>query len=263
MQRVLNSAFSPSWHTCNHNFQELLRIRQYIDEGFENLGCGTCHVLFLPSLDPSLHPCWNPDRTPSSPISGVARTTRWGVDIERKPWPQCVCADIVLWLFMHKASDGACLNNQDSVLNHNLWWLIWIGALEGVALSPSNLSGLGLEGRRKEKHFSSFPNHKHKPFHDQIFGLSFSFIHQGYYKRTQDYLPIYNRERVGCFQVPVVHSTMLIDLRSQRSDASRQLTYWPAPEGFKGPVDDVVQFAFSAKKEGELWRTCFLSRAGS
>ena len=77
------------------------------------------------------------------------------------------------------------------------------------------------------------------------------FIHQGYYKRTPDYLPIYNRERVGCFQVPVVHSTMLIDLRSQRSDASHRLTYWPAPEGFKGPVDDVVQFAFSAKKEGE------------
>ena len=78
------------------------------------------------------------------------------------------------------------------------------------------------------------------------------FILQGYYKRTPDYLPIYNRERVGCFQVPVVHSTMLIDLRSQRSDASHRLTYWPAPEGFKGPVDDVVQFAFSAKKEGEL-----------
>ena len=78
------------------------------------------------------------------------------------------------------------------------------------------------------------------------------FIHQGYYKRTPDYLPIYNRERVGCFQVPVVHSSMLIDLRSQRSDASHRLTYWPAPKGFKGPVDDVVQFAFSAKKEGEL-----------
>lgn len=99
--------------------------------------------------------------------------------------------------------------------------------------------------------------HERKPFHGQILWPSFSFIHQGYYKRTPDYLPIYNRERVGCFQVPVVHSTVLIDLRSQRSDASRQLAYWPAPEGFKGPVDDVVQFAFSAKKEGALWRAAF------
>jgi len=73
---------------------------------------------------------------------------------------------------------------------------------------------------------------------------------QGYYKRTPDYLPTYTRERVGCFQVPVVHSTFLIDLRDQRSDASHRLAYWPAPEGFTGPVDDVVQFAYSARKEG-------------
>ena len=56
---------------------------------------------------------------------------------------------------------------------------------------------------------------------------------------------------MGCFQVPVIHSTLLVDLRSE---ASRNLVYWPAPEGFTGPVDDVVHFAYSAKKEGQLRR---------
>ena len=46
----------------------------------------------------------------------------------------------------------------------------------------------------------------------------------------------------------MVHSTVLIDLGTEES---RRLQYWPPPEGFNGPVDDIVQFAFSAKKEGK------------
>ena len=75
-----------------------------------------------------------------------------------------------------------------------------------------------------------------------------SHSHQGYYKRTPEYLPTLHRKRVGCFKVPVVHSTVLIDLGTEES---KRLQYWPPPEGFNGPVDDIVQFAFSAKKEGE------------
>ena len=69
---VLSSAFSHSWHTCNLKLQELER-RQY------RSCCGTSHVISPPSSpDPSLFPCWNLDRIPSTPTTGVARTTRWG-----------------------------------------------------------------------------------------------------------------------------------------------------------------------------------------
>lgn len=69
----------------------------------------------------------------------------------------------------------------------------------------------------------------------------------GYYLRTPDYVPTLMRERVGCLEVPVVHSVYLVDLRRE---ASSRLAYWPAPSGFEGPVDEVVMFAFSAKREG-------------
>ena len=70
---------------------------------------------------------------------------------------------------------------------------------------------------------------------------------QDYYKRSSEYVPTLHRERVGCFKMPVVHSTELIDLKWENTN---NLLYWPQPDGFTGPVDDVVQFAFSAKKEG-------------
>ena len=72
---------------------------------------------------------------------------------------------------------------------------------------------------------------------------------QGYYKRSPEYIPTVHRKRVGCFKMPVVHSAVLIDLKME---GTNNLLYWPQPDGFTGPVDDVVQFAFSAKKEGQL-----------
>lgn len=100
--QVLSSAFSHSWHTCNQKLQELGR-RQY------RACCGTSHVISSPSLDQSLFPCWNPDRTRSTPTTGVARTTRWGR--ESQSTLTAVCVHVVLWFFIHRASDGACLNN--------------------------------------------------------------------------------------------------------------------------------------------------------
>ncbi|NWI11767.1 GT251 galactosyltransferase, partial [Crypturellus soui] len=47
---------------------------------------------------------------------------------------------------------------------------------------------------------------------------------QGYYKRTPAYIPIRKRDRRGCFAVPMVHSTFLIDLRKE---ASRDLAFYP------------------------------------
>ena len=54
-------------------------------------------------------------------------------------------------------------------------------------------------------------------------------------------------EKKGCFKVPVVHSTHLVDLRTE---ASKNLAYWPAPEGYSYDVDDVLIFSYSARKNG-------------
>ena len=45
----------------------------------------------------------------------------------------------------------------------------------------------------------------------------------------------------------VLHSLLLIDLQTPES---RKLQFWPLLDGFKGPVDDVVHFAYSAKVAG-------------
>lgn len=69
----------------------------------------------------------------------------------------------------------------------------------------------------------------------------------GYYVRTDEYIPILNRERKGCFKVPLVHCTYLIDLRTE---ASKSLAYWPAPKEYKWDLDDIILFSYSARKNG-------------
>lgn len=69
-----------------------------------------------------------------------------------------------------------------------------------------------------------------------------------YYKRTEDYEKILNREESGCFQVPMVHSAVLINLRSSFSDS---LTYSPSKiQDYNGPADDIIAFAIGANKSG-------------
>ena len=68
---------------------------------------------------------------------------------------------------------------------------------------------------------------------------------QGYYERTPDYLPILGREKLGCFTVAMVHSTLLIHISSTSS-----LAYSPPPPDYKGPIDDIIIFAHSAKHHG-------------
>ncbi|KAL3175136.1 hypothetical protein MRX96_040529 [Rhipicephalus microplus] len=68
---------------------------------------------------------------------------------------------------------------------------------------------------------------------------------KGYYERTDDYMPILEREKVGVFPVVMVHSATLINLNHAHS---RKLTYDPQKlEGYTGPNDDVITFAHSAK----------------
>lgn len=71
---------------------------------------------------------------------------------------------------------------------------------------------------------------------------------QGYYKRTPAYIPIRKRDRRGCFPVPMVHSTFLIDLRKT---ASRSLAFYPPHPDYTWAFDDIIVFAFSCKQAGE------------
>ncbi|KAF3844123.1 hypothetical protein F7725_016171 [Dissostichus mawsoni] len=67
---------------------------------------------------------------------------------------------------------------------------------------------------------------------------------QGYYKRTPAYVPIRKQERRGCFAVPMVHSTYLLDLQKE---ASRQLAFYPPHPEYNWALDDVIVFAYSAR----------------
>ena len=72
---------------------------------------------------------------------------------------------------------------------------------------------------------------------------------QGYYRRTPDYFPTLSRSRRGCVLVHLVHSTVLVNIQTE---ASRALQYWPPPNGFEGAADDIIMFAFSARKNSKL-----------
>ncbi|XP_043527346.1 glycosyltransferase 25 family member isoform X1 [Frieseomelitta varia] len=65
-----------------------------------------------------------------------------------------------------------------------------------------------------------------------------------YYLRTEKYEPILFREVKGCFNVPMIHSAVLIDLRKHTSN---NLTYDPKNlNQYNGPTDDIITFAVSA-----------------
>ncbi|XP_071983217.1 procollagen galactosyltransferase 2 isoform X2 [Engystomops pustulosus] len=76
---------------------------------------------------------------------------------------------------------------------------------------------------------------------------------QGYYKRTPDYILIREWKRQGCFAVPMVHSTILIDLRKE---ASMNLQFFPPHEDFTWSFDDIIVFAFSCRHSGIQMYIC-------
>ncbi len=61
-------------------------------------------------------------------------------------------------------------------------------------------------------------------------------------------MPIRKQERRGCFPVPMVHSTYLVDLQKE---ASRQLAFYPPHPEYSWALDDVIVFAYSARMAGE------------
>ncbi|XP_012220536.2 glycosyltransferase 25 family member isoform X2 [Linepithema humile] len=75
-----------------------------------------------------------------------------------------------------------------------------------------------------------------------------------YYLRTDLYEPILYREKIGCHNVPMVHSAVLIDLRRYDSD---RLSYKSEKLiAYDGPVDDIITFAVGANKSGVPLHVC-------
>ena len=65
-----------------------------------------------------------------------------------------------------------------------------------------------------------------------------------YYVRTDSYKPILERKEVDCFEVPLVHSSVMVNLRHKA-----RLSFHPdglGEDGYQGPFDDMIAFAVSA-----------------
>jgi len=66
-----------------------------------------------------------------------------------------------------------------------------------------------------------------------------------YYQRTPEYSTILDRGELGCFKVPMVHSSVLVDLRTKESDL---VSYNPEHiKEYPGPHDDIIVFALSCR----------------
>ncbi|XP_076860430.1 procollagen galactosyltransferase 2 [Brachyhypopomus gauderio] len=76
---------------------------------------------------------------------------------------------------------------------------------------------------------------------------------QGYYKRTPDYQPIREWKRRGCFSVPMIHSTFLLDLRRS---STQQLAFHPPHPDYSWAFDDIMVFAFSARQADVQMHVC-------
>lgn len=93
------------------------------------------------------------------------------------------------------------------------------------------------------------PLSRHVLPHGGVHGLHLPLLWQGYYKRTPDYQPIREWKRLGCFPVPMVHSTFLLDLRRE---SSRDLAFYPPHPDYSWAFDDIMVFAFSARQAGQF-----------
>ncbi|XP_049567564.1 inactive glycosyltransferase 25 family member 3 isoform X2 [Orcinus orca] len=82
---------------------------------------------------------------------------------------------------------------------------------------------------------------------------------QGYYRRTADYFPTKNRQRRGCFRVPMVHSTFLVSLRAEGTE---QLCFYPPHPNYTWPFDDIIVFAYACQAAGVSAHVCNEHRYG-
>lgn len=81
-----------------------------------------------------------------------------------------------------------------------------------------------------------------------------------YYRRTEEYVPIREREKKGCYRVMLVHTAFMIDLRQVEA---LKLTFKPEKiKGYEGPEDDLIVLAIAAYWNGKSWSLCFLFGPG-
>ncbi|GFO17746.1 glycosyltransferase 25 family member 1 [Plakobranchus ocellatus] len=71
---------------------------------------------------------------------------------------------------------------------------------------------------------------------------------KGYYKRSENYKNIVDREDMGVFPVPMVHTAVLIDLHHW---GSPYLSFVRPPKGYQSPRDDIIIFAHTVMAIGE------------
>ncbi|KAG8448003.1 hypothetical protein GDO86_015197 [Hymenochirus boettgeri] len=76
---------------------------------------------------------------------------------------------------------------------------------------------------------------------------------QGFYRRTPDYFPTRNRQRTGCFPVPMVHSTFLINLQKEEI---QRLVFYPPHPNYTWTFDDIIVFAYACKAAGVQSYVC-------
>uniref|UniRef100_H2YSF8 Glycosyl transferase family 25 domain-containing protein n=1 Tax=Ciona savignyi TaxID=51511 RepID=H2YSF8_CIOSA len=69
----------------------------------------------------------------------------------------------------------------------------------------------------------------------------------GYYERADNYFTIRNRVEQGLFEVPMVHSTFLVNLVNRKS---RKIQFWPLHEDYHLDLDDIIVFSIHAKLAG-------------
>ncbi|XP_064163078.1 procollagen galactosyltransferase 2 [Anguilla rostrata] len=82
---------------------------------------------------------------------------------------------------------------------------------------------------------------------------------QGYYRRTAEYFPTKHRHRLGCYAVPMVHSTVLLDLRKA---GTKKLAFHPPHKDYSWPFDDIIVFAFSCRVSEVQMYLCNKERYG-
>ncbi|KAA8584214.1 hypothetical protein FQN60_007999, partial [Etheostoma spectabile] len=82
---------------------------------------------------------------------------------------------------------------------------------------------------------------------------------QGYYRRTAEYFPTRHRHRLGCFAVPMIHSTILLDLRKE---GMKKLAFFPPHKDYSWPYDDIIVFAFSCRAAEVQMYLCNKERYG-
>ena len=73
---------------------------------------------------------------------------------------------------------------------------------------------------------------------------------RGYYHRSEDYVKILMRDKIGTFRVPIIHSAFLLDLRDTQV---RKLRYWPPPPNYDSIYsrrEDVLILLVSAAQHG-------------